>query len=140
MKFTIPWSINPEFGSDPLPLMDIFFRRPDDEYERRTLLVDSGADVSMVPSSFAEDIGVTLRSGTRTTVRGISPKDECAVVGYIHPVEIHVLEARIRLVIPVCFARGAAPFLLGRLVFFDVFRIQFEQASLQTHFELVDYR
>lgn len=89
----------------------------------------------MAPAAVATQLQLDWDSGTRIEVEGISPKEECKVAGRILPVEIHILEAQSRLVIPVCFAEGTAPYLIGRNVFFDALRIQFAQSDLQTHFE-----
>lgn len=51
--------------------------------------------------------------------------------------DIYISNVPCRLTIPLCFAEGDAPFLLGRDGFFDAFRVQFDQPRLQTVFELV---
>jgi hypothetical protein len=138
MKFSIPWSINEHFGFDPLPLINLYFRTTNGAFEGRSFLVDSGADVSMAPVEFADEIGLDRDAGFPTRIRGIAPNDECVVPGVILPVEVHVLEAQSRLVIPICFAEGDVQFLLGRADFFESFLVQFDQPSLLTHFELAE--
>jgi len=138
MKFSVPWTVNPHFGFDPLPLLDLFLGKPDGDFERCSFLVDSGADVSMAGTGLADELGLDCQEGTPTRITGISPKEECIVPGWVNSVEIHILEARSRLVIPICFVDGDVQFLLGRAGFFETFRVQFDQPSLQTHFELTE--
>jgi len=138
MRFSVPWTVNPQFGFDPLPLLDLFLAKPDGDFERCSFLVDSGADVSMAGTGLADVLGLDWQEGTPTRVIGISPKEECVVPGWVNSVEIHILEARCRLVIPICFVDGDVQFLLGRAGFFETFRVQFDQPSLLTHFELAE--
>lgn len=57
----------------PAPVATVAFRNPDNQSVRRdvTMLIDSGADVTLVPLEVAESLGATIRS-----------EDECAIIGY----------------------------------------------------------
>lgn len=123
---------------NPLPLVDLFLPKPDGEFERCSFLVDSGADVSMAATRLADTLGMDWRTGTPTQLHGISPKEECIVPGWVLSVEVCVLEAECRFEIPICFAEGDVQFLLGRSVFFEIFRIEFDQPALLSHFELIE--
>ena len=100
-----------------------------------TFLVDSGAEWSMAPRELCELLGLSWEDGLPLTMRGISPRDECNVQGRIHDVEIHFPQINRRLVIPICFVTELTTSLLGRHVFFDAFRIEFDQPYRSTVFE-----
>ena len=56
-------------------------------------------------------------------------------MGRIHLVEIYIPEIDRELVLRICFASGDTANLLGRRVFFDAFRIEFDQPYRTTTFE-----
>lgn len=102
----------------------------------RYFLVDSGADLSMAPQELCRQLGVRWQSGVPITLRGISPRKTCMVQGRIHEVEILVPDAGVTLRLAMVFARGNAPFILGREGFFDVFDVVFEKRNRRTVFQL----
>lgn len=96
-----------------------------DGFVPRYFLLDSGADLSMAPYEGCRQIGLRWQEGIPTTLRGISQRKTCWVQGRIHWVDILVSDANLILHIPMVFARGKAPFVLGREGFFDVFDVSF---------------
>jgi Aspartyl protease len=137
MKFTKPWAFlqPPEEGGVATPVLSVLMRQATGRLQREQFIVDSGADISMAPQSLCEELGLDWRAGSPIAVRGISPKDECVVAGRIHEVSIHVIEADLEVVVPICFAEGEAPQLLGRERFFDAFLIEFDKRRQLTAFE-----
>jgi len=99
--------------------------------------VDSGADLSLAPQELCRQLGLRWQDGAPTMLRGVSERKVCWVQGRIHEVNAFVPEAGIMLRLPMVFARGNAPFVLGREGFFDAFDITFEKANRQTVFQLV---
>jgi hypothetical protein len=77
---------------------------------------------------------VRWQDGTPITLRGISQRKACLVQGRIHEVDIFVPDASAMLHLSMVFARGNAPFVLGREGFFDAFDITFEKKNWQTVF------
>jgi hypothetical protein len=116
MIFSVPWTTNPAFGSEPLPLLTVFLRCNNGMLSDFPFLVDSGADLSLAPRDAADDLGLEWEQGDFITLRGLSQKEECAVSGRIHYIEVHILEAQATTEIPVCFADGATPFIRPRRI------------------------
>jgi hypothetical protein len=98
-------------------------------------LVDSGADLSMAPYDLFRELGKRWQDGQPMTLRGISRRKICMVLGRVHPVDILVPEIGQWITIPVCFVRGKAPFLLGQEGLFDHFVVTFDRLAGKTTFE-----
>lgn len=105
----------------------------------RDFLVDSGADLSMAPHELCRQLGLRWQDGTPITLRGISQRKTCLVQGRIHEVDILVSDADVMLHLPMVFARGNAPFVLGREGFFDAFDIAFEKTNRRMVFKLIEF-
>lgn len=103
----------------------------------RDFLLDSGADLPMAPQELCRQLGLRWQGGTPITLRGISQRKTCQVQGRIHAVDIVVPDASAVLRLPMVFARGDAPFVLGREGFFDIFDVAFEKTERRTVFQLV---
>lgn len=135
MNFSIPWSVDPSFGDEPLPLVDLLFAL-EGSFVSVPFLIDSGADVSLAPDRLAEELRIDLGDGVPMEIEGISPKEECNIQGRLIAVEAIMSEANSRIVIPVCFADQDVQTLLGRSAFFDCFSIEFDQQLLKTWFQI----
>ena len=103
----------------------------------RYFLLDSGADLSMAPHELCRQIGLRWQDGIPITLRGISQRRTCWVQGRIHRVNILISDANLILHIPMVFARGNAPFILGREGFFDLFDVSFAKSRRQIILEQV---
>lgn len=115
------------------PVIDLLFN----EKMSRNLysfIVDSGADISLAPQQLAERIGLDWNKGKKIILSGISPKPECTLEGRIHEISALVPDIAIDLTLPVCFANGNAPYLIGREGFFDEFDITMDKTKRRTIF------
>jgi hypothetical protein len=92
----------------------------------------------MAPYELFRELGRQWQDGEPITLRGISPRKVCIVQGRTHEVEILVPDADVLLCLPMVFARGNAPFVLGREGFFDYFDVTFEKAERRTVFQFVE--
>ncbi len=119
------------------PMLPILVRGREKLVERDFLL-DSGADLSMAPEELCRQLALRWQDGEKATLRGISPRASGVVQGRIHEVDILIPDASMLIRLPIVFARGDAPFVLGREGFFDVFNITFEKVNHRTVFELVE--
>jgi len=119
------------------PILDVYINEIGG-WNKYDFIVDSGADISLMPEYIAEEIGLDWEKGQKIEMRGISQKEECFVEGRIHEIDIRIPDINLEIQIPVCFAKGNTPFLLGREGFFDYFRITFEKEKLRTVFELIE--
>jgi hypothetical protein len=104
----------------------------------RLFLVDSGADTSMAPFALFRRLGRRWRDGERYPVRGIARRRDCQLIGRVHDVDLLIPAAGILMRVPIVFVRGDAPYVLGRDVLFEAFRITFDPTRRRTTFELVD--
>lgn len=119
------------------PVLPVLVRGRRDLIERDFLL-DSGADLSMAPQELCRQLGLRWQDGTPITLRGISQRRACLVQGRIHEVEVLIPDAELLLRLPMVFARGNTPFVLGREGFFDTFDVAFEKARRRTVFQLAE--
>jgi hypothetical protein len=92
----------------------------------------------MAPQELCRQLGLHWQDGAPITLRGISQRKICLVQGRIHKVDILVPDVGVMLRLPVVFARGNAPFVLGREGFFDACDVTFDKANRRTVFQLVE--
>jgi hypothetical protein len=118
------------------PVLPILVRGQDG-FLPRYFLVDSGADLSMAPYELFRELGRRWQDGEPITLRGISRRKVCMIRGRIHEVEILIPDAGVVLPLPMVFARGNAPFVLGREGFFDFFNVTFEKVTRRTVFQFL---
>jgi len=138
MKFIRDWTefVRPAGGSVWRPTIDLAVGGVKG-WELHRFLVDSGADLSMAPYSLFRLLGRSWDEGDKLVLRGISRRKVCLIEGRVHEVDILVVEVGVQLSIPICFARGEVPFLVGREGFFDHFLVSFDQLARKTIFEFV---
>ena len=117
------------------PGLNISLTSADGDVVERNFVVDSGAEMSQASRELCERLGLPWEDGVPIELQGISPREECRVLGRIHTVEIYIREISRSLVIPICFAAGNTPALLGREGFFDAFRVEFDKPFRTTTFE-----
>ena len=55
----------------------------------------------------------------------------------VHTVDLVVAELGIQIAVPMCFAEGESPLVLGREGFFEYFRVTFDRQALLTTLEFV---
>lgn len=92
--------------------------------------IDSGATTSALPITDAAALGINLREGKKTLVRGVSDK---VLVGYRHEVTLEFGKTKLK--VPVIFAPLASfPRILGREGIFTKFAILFDEARQRTGF------
>ncbi|MFQ6056229.1 MAG: hypothetical protein ACE5J3_09660 [Methanosarcinales archaeon] len=98
-------------------------------------IVDSSASISVASRDLANRLGLKWENGIETVLKGVSNKTECEVLGRIHEVEVIIPKIRLMILLPICFAEGDAPLLLGREVFFDIFYVCFDKYNRRTCFK-----
>lgn len=138
MQFTRPWEAftSPDGSVIWRPTLRVLLREADG-LEPHHFLVDSGADLSLASRDLCDSLSITWEDGERRILHGISRKEECQVESRVHDVDLVVAELGIQITIPMCFADGHAPLLLGREGFFEYFRVTFDGQALLTTFEFV---
>ncbi len=135
MRFESTWeAVRTRSGVIYRPTLAGYIERVELNRERR-FLVDSGADLSMAPQRAWLSEGVAWKDGEPRTFYGISEKEECAVEGRVHWTRLVIPQASFWIELPICFVEGDAPFVIGREVFFDLFRVTFDKEKRKTVFE-----
>ncbi len=139
MRFVREWSMSPEPAGAAIyrPILTVLARGREGLVQR-DFLVDSGADLAMAPYELCRELGLRWQDGVPLPIQGISRRRTCVVAGRIHDVDIVIPDAGVILRIPMIFARGNAPYVLGRDGLFDVFTITFDAAPRRTTFEMLD--
>jgi len=117
------------------PIVDLVFKDKKN-YNLYSFIVDSGADISLAPRQLAERIGLNWARGSRISLTGISPRPECSIEGRIQEAEAFLPDLALNLSLPICFADGDAPYLIGREGFFDRFSITLDKKKRRTLFRL----
>jgi hypothetical protein len=135
IRFVREWRefIHPTGVSIYRPVLPVLVRGQHGFMER-DFIVDSGADFAVASYELCRQLGLRWQEGMPITLRGISQRKACLVQGRIHEVDILVPDADVMLHLSMVFARGNAPFVLGREGFFDAFDITFEKKNRRTVF------
>lgn len=119
------------FGTIYRPIAAVnFWSRRLKEWREVIALVDSGADYTLLPKFYADDLGVDLRREClKKTTRGVGGEETV----FLYP-KMKVSFLGQKLMIPVGFiARDDLPPLLGRHKFLERFKVTFHRH--QTRFE-----
>src|SRR6266849_690268 len=115
------------------PIIDLLFEEKKN-YNLYSFILDSGADISLAPRQLAERIGLKWSRGSKISLTGISSRPECVVDGRIQEATAFLPDLALNLTLPICFADGDAPYLIGREGFFDEFNITLDKKKRRTHF------
>jgi hypothetical protein len=115
-------------GQEWFPLLNVRIGNPgrhSPPTKRFEALLDSGASRCLFHSGFGASIGLDVRKGEIEETLGVSGN---ATLTYLHPVSLYVMDSIIK--ITAGFA-DELPFggLLGRMGFFEHFRVTFDPAS-----------
>jgi predicted aspartyl protease len=113
--------IETPYGRVVDPTVVLQLKTPDG-YRTFNFVVDSGADYTVLPGSFAEELGVDLTEAPRM--------DLCGVAGIDVPARLADITFRIGdsdVTVPCLFSSNQdTPYLLGRMGFFSRFNVLFD--------------
>jgi hypothetical protein len=138
MRFSEPWGAfrRPDGTLVWRPVLRVPL--PGDRgWERYRFLVDSGADLSVASRRTCDAMGKCWEEGVERVLTGLAQKEECRVVSRVHQVRLPLPQLGMSIELPMAFAEGHAPLLLGRDGFFEYFRVTFDRPALITQFEFV---
>lgn len=138
MRFTSSWKAfsSPDGSVIWRPTLRVLLSEAE-SLEPHRFLIDSGADLSLASRDLCHSLGKKWADGRRRILYGISRKKVCRVESRVHNVTLVVAELGVQIHIPICFAEGEAPLVLGREGFFEYFRVTFDRQALLTTFEFV---
>lgn len=117
---TFPYYKNPE--GDYFPIIPVIFHHQGKLIDTAAL-VDSGATISIFKSDVANHLGLIIEAGQKIFLGGVGGR----IKGYIHKLEIETAGKRFFCPIVFSYEYLVSYSLLGREVFFNKFRIIFEE-------------
>lgn len=121
---------SPIFGKIHRPIAQVHFKHKSENIWRRiTMIVDTGADYTLLPKFLANVLGIDMVKNCRVlTTEGVGGKSKV----YLVKDKVRVKIGEFTRKIPVGFlATDYIPPLLGRQEFFETFRVIFEKFQVQ---------
>jgi len=88
--------------------------------------VDTGAAISVAPSTLARQLGINLESGELVSLRGVGG----SVDSYVHPVDVGIGDQVFHGIPVAITTKDDSPFLLGRLGFLQEADLSFNQGQV----------
>ena len=122
--FEFPYrsKITKHYGAVPNPEVTVFIKTSFG-FEPATFLVDTGADVSMLPRSWAKRLRINLKDLPSHKMLNASGKEMKVYRGEI---TIRLRKSSEEIALPYAFtASDKTPLLLGRLGIFKIFTLEF---------------
>lgn len=113
-------------GSILKPLIEIeIFSKNELWYGLDEVLVDSGADITLIPKYIGEEIVNEIKSGEKAFLRGISPVE---LIVYIHKLKIKVAGKEFEAKVAIADS-DEVPSVLGRFGALDLFDATFSRGK-----------
>jgi len=104
------------------PLIEIeIFSKNEVWYGLDEVLVDTGADITLIPKYVGEEIVDEIKSGQKASIKGISPVE---LIVYIHKLKIKVANKEFETKIAIADS-DEVPTVLGRFEALDLFKAEF---------------
>ncbi len=121
MKECFPYSkeASKSLGFVHRPIAKIGLRDLDNKPFEISVVVDSGADISLFSKRIGDIIGINVEDGQERRFRGIAGE----LIAYVHKIPMKIGDKEID--VTVAFALADVPNLLGRLDIFDTFDLNF---------------
>ena len=123
-RFSFPYKKEPSsiFGYVYRPVVEMYLRTGEGEWFNVSPYADSGADITILPRSVCEILGLRLQDGQENVVTGVSGEE---IKIFIHKITVRIGDEEIE--IRAGFAeREDIPYLLGRTDILNRFNIPFE--------------
>jgi len=118
-KFTE--EISSSLGTVYRPLAKVGLKDADGDVFEISMIVDSGADITVLSRRIGDIIGIDVESGEEKIFRGIVGE----IIAYVHRISIFIDGKELE--IGAAFALAEVPNLLGRLDVFRNFEISFRK-------------
>ena len=118
------------FGKVKRPVAEVHIKDKNGQWRAITMLVDSGADVSIISKSYGELFGHNLKKGRKIRLKGIG-EDE--VLAYLHKMEMLIGKHEVNLEVAIASVDLKVN-VLGRMDIFSLFEIQFKNLKECTRF------
>lgn len=114
------------FGKVHRPIAEVFFKHTKrDIWQPVSMIVDTGADYTMLPRFLAQSLGIDLKRDCKTIeTQGVGGNSKVFLVKEKISVKIGQFYRKV----PLGFlSNNLIPPLLGRLEFFDTFKVTFDK-------------
>jgi hypothetical protein len=105
------------------PIVKVGLIDADGDLFELSMLVDSGADISIFSKRIGDIMGVDVEQGDEKIFRGIVGE----LIAYVHSIQMLIYGRKVET--RVAFAISEVPNLLGRLDVFDLFEICFTKGE-----------
>lgn len=131
-RFSYQPKITKHYGEIPDPKVSIFIKTLFG-FEPIAFLVDTGADLSMLPRSWAQRLGIKLKNLPSHSMLTASGKEMKVYRGQI---TIKLGQTSKKITLPCTFtASDKTPLLLGRLGIFAIFTLEFSHREKALFFK-----
>ena len=90
-----------------------------------SVLVDTGADITLIPSSIGKGLVDDLYSGTKAAIKGITPFE---LIVYIHNLKVRVANKEFETKVAIADSDDV-PAVLGRFEALDIFNARFVKGA-----------
>lgn len=129
VSFQFKKEISPLFGIIQRPIAEVFIKHKTESiWQPVTMIVDTGADYTLLPHFFASLLGITISKDCKTIqTQGVGGTSKVYMVKEKLPVKL----GEYKRTIPLGFlSSDYIPPLLGRHEFFETFKVVFENYSV----------
>ena len=117
------------FGREiPIPYALMQVKAQNDTWLPFVFIIDSGADMIMMPASSCDGLGINLKSGQPKTVEAVGG----SIDAFAHTCKVKIGEFQFETQIG--FSDECRSFLMGRTPVFDKFEITLKQQKKKTYF------
>lgn len=113
------------FGIVRRPIAEVFFHTKDKSWQPITMIVDTGADYTLLPKFLAESLGINLSKDCKIIItQGVGGNSQV----YLLKNKIQARIGKYERKIPLGFLNNdSVPPLLGRQDFFETFKVLFNK-------------
>ncbi|MDD4178642.1 MAG: retropepsin-like aspartic protease [Candidatus Margulisbacteria bacterium] len=122
--------LSESFGKVKRPVAEIFVKDKAGNWRALTMIVDSGADASVINRSFGELFGHDLEKGRPIKIKGFGEQE---IAAYVHNMRLKIGEDELDAKVVIADIEKG-PNVLGRKDIFNVFEIQFKNIAECTRF------
>lgn len=122
--------LSESFGKVKRPVAEIFIKDKEGSWRALTMIIDSGADASVMNRSFGELFGHDIAKGRRIRMKGFG---EGEIIAYVHTMMLKIGEHEIEAKVAITDIEKG-PNVLGRKDIFNAFEIQFKNLEECTRF------
>ncbi|PIU55412.1 MAG: hypothetical protein COS88_04635 [Chloroflexi bacterium CG07_land_8_20_14_0_80_51_10] len=125
IRFSYEKRESESLGTVMRPMADILVKkRNEDKWYRISMIIDSGADVTLLPSMYASLLGIELGNCKSYDMRGVGGTTNI----YLSNLDVELDNLRMNM--KVGFIAGNIPPLMGRADFFRAFEICFKRDEI----------